>query len=101
MKSYNLHTARANLTDLVNQVAYGRERIAISRRDKPLVVVVPLEDAELLEYLEDREDVRAAKKALKEKGPNLKWDDVKKELALKRKASTRSPGVIKKGRARS
>jgi prevent-host-death family protein len=85
MKRYAMHAARQNLTDIVNQVAYTKERIAIGRRNKDLAVLVPLEDAELLEHLEDREDVREARKALKERGPDIPWEEAKKTLN-KRKA---------------
>jgi prevent-host-death family protein len=78
-----MNEARQKFTDLVNRAAYGKERIIIGRRDKDLAVLVPIEDGQWLEHLEELEDIREAKKALKEKGPNLKWDDVKKELGLK------------------
>jgi prevent-host-death family protein len=81
MKSYNLNTARTNLTDLVNQVAYGQERIIITRRNKPLVAVVPLGDAELLERLEDEIDIREARKAEKKPGPNVPLAEVKRRIA--------------------
>lgn len=92
MKSYSMDETRKNLTDIVSQVAYGGERIAIRRRNKELAVLVPLADAELLEHLEDLEDIQEAKKALKERGPNLKWEDVKKELGLRRSRRRGAPG---------
>ena len=80
MKRYRMHEARKHLTDLVSEVAYGGERIAIGRRNKDLAVVISLEDAQLLEYLEDQADVRAARKALKAGGRTLDWEAAKKEL---------------------
>lgn len=59
---------RNNLADAINRVAYGRERIVLERRGKKVAALVPIEDVELLEELEDQADIRAAKKALKEKG---------------------------------
>ena len=79
-----MHEARQNLTDLVSRVAYGRERIKIGRRNKDMAVLVPIEDAEMLEFLEDREDVKAARKALKEGGPSIPWEEAKKQLKRKR-----------------
>ena len=82
MKRFSMAEARKNLTDLVSRVAYGGERITIGRRNRDLAVLISLEDAELLEYLEDQADIKAARKALKERGPDLDWEDVKKELGL-------------------
>ena len=59
---------RANLADVINRVAYGGERIVLQRRGKRVLAVVSMEDLELLNAMEDRADVRAAKKARKEKG---------------------------------
>jgi prevent-host-death family protein len=78
-----MHEARQNLTDLVNQVAYGRERIMIGRRNKDLAVLVPVEDAEYLEHLEDLEDIKAAKKALSRRGKTIPWEEARKKLGLK------------------
>jgi prevent-host-death family protein len=36
--------ARANLSELVNRVAFGGERITITRRGRPLVDLVPHSD---------------------------------------------------------
>ncbi len=83
MKRFSMAEARKNLTDLVSRVAYGGERIAIGRRNTDLAVLISMEDAELLEYLEDRADIRAARRALKERGPDLDWEEVKKELGVR------------------
>lgn len=60
--------ARREFGEILNRVAYGKERITVTRRGKELAVVIPIEDIQLLEELEDQADIRAAKKALKEKG---------------------------------
>jgi len=76
--------ARRHFSDLINRVAYGKDRIVLTRRDRPLAAVVPIEDVALLEEMEDREDLRAARKALREvkrKG-TIPWSQVKKELGL-------------------
>lgn len=68
MSSVDTIKMRAELSETVNRVAFGKERIALTRRGKAIAVLVPVEDAELLEELEDAQDVRDALKALKEKG---------------------------------
>ena len=74
--------ARENFSDLVNRSAYGKERIVLTRRGKSVAAVVPIEDLELLEEIEDRLDIEAARKALADPGENLALDDVKRLLGL-------------------
>ena len=74
--------ARKNFSELVNRVAYGKDRVVLTRRNKPLAAVVPIEDIALIEEIEDREDLKAARAALREakrKG-TIPWSRVKKDL---------------------
>ncbi len=73
-------TARNQFADLVNRAAYAGERVIVHRRKKPVAAVVPLEDLELLEKLEDRMDLEDALKRLNE--PTVPWSKVKKDLGL-------------------
>ena len=73
--------AREHFSEVMNQVGIKGERIVLQRNGKDLVAVVPVEDLELLEALEDRMDVAAAKRALKERG-SLSWNQVKTKLGL-------------------
>lgn len=54
----------------------------VHRRNKPVAVVVPIEDLELLERFEDELDLRDALEAMKEPGPRIPWEQIKKELKL-------------------
>jgi prevent-host-death family protein len=74
--------ARENFSDVVNRSAYGKERIVLTRRGKSVAAVVPIEDLELLEEIEDRLDVEAARKALAEPGKNIPLEEVKDLLGL-------------------
>ena len=78
--------ARGDLAEMLNRVAYGHERILIERRGKNLAALIPVEDLEILEMLEDKYDLEAARKALAEvktKGGKLiPWKDIKKKLGL-------------------
>lgn len=60
--------ARREFGEVINRVACGRERVQVTHRGRALAAIVPIEDLELLERLEDHVDVQAARKALKEKG---------------------------------
>jgi prevent-host-death family protein len=74
--------ARRQLPEMLNRAAYGGERIAIERRGKVLAAVVPVEDLELLQRLEDEHGLREAKKAIRdyEKHGGIAWEDLKKQL---------------------
>jgi prevent-host-death family protein len=48
--------ARDNLSDLVNLAAYGKERVILTRRGRPLAAIVSVEDVERLDALEDARD---------------------------------------------
>ena len=59
-------TARKHFSDTVNRATYGKERVALTRRGKPVAFIISVEDAEYLEALEDRMDLEDARKALAE-----------------------------------
>jgi prevent-host-death family protein len=82
MKTLEASELRQQFSDALNTVAYAGQRIAIKRHGKRVAVLVPVEDLALLEAIEDRMDLAAARKALKEKG-RIPWAEVKKELGLK------------------
>jgi len=44
-----LTQARAELADLVNKVAYGGERVVLTRHGKPLAAIVSADDFAILE----------------------------------------------------
>lgn len=48
--------AREELAELLNRVAYSKERVTITRRGKKIAVIIPTETADLLEELERRID---------------------------------------------
>ena len=76
--------ARENFSELVNRTAFAKERVILTRNKRQVAAVVPVEDLELLELLEDYVDLAAAKKALEEvrlQGTRS-WDEVKAELGL-------------------
>lgn len=59
---------REDFADTLNRVAFKGERIVLHRHGKNVAALVPLADLEALEALEDRVDLPAARKALREKG---------------------------------
>jgi len=82
MTTIPISEAREHLADLGNRVSLRGERLVIERRGKNLFALVPMEDMELLERLEDEIDINMARKAMKEGGANISWEKVKKDLGL-------------------
>ncbi len=82
MDALSTAEARDQFSDVINRAAYGKERIALTRRGKALVAVAPIEDVELLRELEDYYDAKAAAEALEEVRIHgtIPWEQVKAEL---------------------
>ena len=74
--------ARKVFADLIDRVRLNGERIILHRYGKDAAALVPAGDVELLRAIEDRIDLAAAKKALREKGRNVSHAELKKELGL-------------------
>jgi prevent-host-death family protein len=67
----------------INRAAYGKERVRIAREGQDIAAVIPIEDLELLEELEDRIDIMEAFDALEEvtqKGGVISWEQFEAEL---------------------
>lgn len=76
--------ARAELTEVVNSVTYKGKRFILTKNGKQVAAFISVEDLALLEELEDRVDLKEAKRAKKElkKEKPVSWKAVKKELDL-------------------
>ena len=55
MAKVSVAEARGKFSEVVGRAAFGRERIVVQRRGKPVAAVVSIEDLEKLEQLEDQE----------------------------------------------
>lgn len=76
--------AKKSFGDLLHEVALSKGRVVLMRRGKPVAAVVPIEDLEALEMVEekfDREALKKARKSLAKYGAKP-WAQVKKELGL-------------------
>lgn len=68
-------------SEAINRVAYAGERVLLQRHGKNVAAIVSIEDLELLQALEDRIDLAAARKALRQRG-RVAWGKVKADLNL-------------------
>ena len=71
---------RTTISDLLDRVVHHGERVAVERYGKPVAALVSSADLQLLEAIENRMDIEAARKALKETG-RRSWNEVRAELA--------------------
>jgi len=74
--------ARSDFADVISRASFGKERFVLTRRGKKLVAIIPIEDLDLLEELEDQMDVAAAKAALAESDERVSYQDLRRELGL-------------------
>lgn len=70
---------RTTISGLLDRVVHHGERVSVERYGKPVAALVSPEDLALLEAIEDRMDLDAARKALREPG-RRSWDEVRAEL---------------------
>ncbi len=76
--------AREQLSDIINRVAFGKERQILSRRGTDLVAVISIDDLHKLEMFENAADLADARSQLKiaqQKGTKS-WDQIKIEAGL-------------------
>jgi PHD/YefM family antitoxin component YafN of YafNO toxin-antitoxin module len=77
---------RDNMAEALNRVAYAGERVVLERRGKGVAAMVSMDDLALLEALENRADVKAARRALAEMKRTgqkpIPWGKVQQELGL-------------------
>lgn len=75
---------RGEFAEALNRVVYKGERIILRRRGKDVAALVSIEDLEVLQGVENREDIldaRAAKEEAEREG-TTPLADFKKELGL-------------------
>ena len=74
--------ARDSFADLIDRARVNGERTVLVRYGKDVAAIVPAADVDLLRSIENKIDLAAAKKALREKGPNISHAALKRELGL-------------------
>src|SRR5437763_1290080 len=75
--------ARVDFAEMINQVAYGGERVVLDRHGKPIAAIIPIDDLTFLEEIENRMDIDAAKRALAESDERIPYEKLRQELGLK------------------
>ena len=77
--------ARDTFAELIDRARMNGERFVLVRYGKDVAAIVPAGDVELLRAIEDKIDLAAAKKALREKGRNIPHAELKKSEMVSRR----------------
>jgi len=74
--------AKEEFSELVNRVAHSKERIILTRRDKEIGALIPIEDYLLLQSAQNMHDLQDAMEALKEARQlgTISLDELKSEI---------------------
>lgn len=84
MDSISTAEARQNLAELVNRVAYGKERVVLTRHGKEVAALVPIEDLGLMAKLRRllrRRELRQALEEVELRG-GVSWTELRRDLEL-------------------
>jgi prevent-host-death family protein len=84
MSERRISEARESFSTTVNRVAFGGERVVLTRHGKRVAAVVPIGDLDLLEQLEDAADLDDVREALADPAnqDRVGWSDLKAQLGL-------------------
>lgn len=64
--SINTVDAKEGFSDLMNRVSQQNERIVLTRRGTPIAAIIPMDDFNRLQLIQNQEDVQEAIDALQE-----------------------------------
>jgi prevent-host-death family protein len=80
--SITVSEARQDFAEVVNRVAYGKERVTVVRRGRDLVAIVPMSDVLLLEAIEDELDLASAREVLADadQASRIPWTELRARL---------------------
>ena len=94
--------ARKDLADILNRAAYGKERVVLTRRGKDVAAIVPMDDLNILEAIEDHMDLAESKKILDRVRSGseqlLSLDEVKAKYETSSRKAVRPARKARKGK---
>jgi prevent-host-death family protein len=84
VSEHRISEAREEFATIINKVAYGGDRVRLTRHGKAVAAVVPIEDVDFLEDLEDELDLELVREALADPDNQtpVPWEEVKRDLGL-------------------
>ena len=83
MSERRISEARESFSSTINRVAFGGERVVLTRHGRRVAAVVSIDDLDLLEALEDAHDLAAVREALADPANTgrIGWEDLKAKLS--------------------
>ena len=94
--------ARKDLADILNRAAYGKERVVLTRRGKDVAAIVPMDDLNILEAIEDHMDLAESEKILERvragSEQTLSLDEVKAKYAAPSAKAGQARAKARKGK---
>jgi prevent-host-death family protein len=78
----SISEARDRLGEIVSRAQFGGEHTVLTRRGKPVAVVISIDELRELQALEDEADLAAVRAALAEPGPSIPHEQAMRELDL-------------------
>ena len=88
METLSCREIKDHMAEILNRVAYNHKRFKIARHNKAMAVIISIEEweaiEEILQKLENEDDIREARLALKEikeKG-SIPFEEMKKRLGI-------------------
>ncbi|MEP6468136.1 MAG: type II toxin-antitoxin system Phd/YefM family antitoxin [Chloroflexota bacterium] len=84
MTERRISEARDSFSTTINRVAFAGERVVLTRHGRRVAAVVPIEDLELIEALEDARDLDEVRAALADPAnrERIDWEKLKLSLDL-------------------
>jgi prevent-host-death family protein len=84
MSERRISEARESFSTTINRVAFGGDRVVLTRHGRRVAAVVPIEDLDLLESIEDARDLDDVRAALRDPAnqDRIGWEALKAELQL-------------------
>lgn len=76
MSELPISEAREHLGEIVSRAEHAQERTILTRRGKPVAVLISIEDFRELQAAEDEADLAAAREALADASPRIPHADV-------------------------
>jgi antitoxin (DNA-binding transcriptional repressor) of toxin-antitoxin stability system len=89
--------ARETLPEVLLKISKG-ERIVLRRLGRDLAALVPMEDLELIERLEDAVDIARAESALAERGNPIPYERLRRDLRIGRRRHGTGRSIARKQR---
>lgn len=84
MSERRISEARESFSTTINRVAFAGERVVLTRHGRRIAAVVPIEDLDLIEAIEDASDLDDVRAALADPANDerIGWEELRAQLGL-------------------